>query len=77
MKNLPANARDIRDVSLIPGSGSSPGGGHGNPLQYCCLENPMDRGAWQATIHRVAKESDTTEQVKNKLMDTKKGRGIE
>ena len=45
LKNLPANAGDIRDVGLIPGSGRSPGRGHGNPLQYSCLENPMDRGA--------------------------------
>ena len=46
---------DVRYTGLIPGSGRSPGGGHGNPLQYSCLENPMDRGAWQATIHGVAK----------------------
>ena len=46
VKNLPANAGDVRDVSSIPGSGRSPGGGHGHPLQYSCLENPMDRGAW-------------------------------
>ena len=45
VKNLPANARDIRDIGLIPGSGRSPGGGHGNPLQYSCLENSVDRGA--------------------------------
>ena len=43
------------DAGLIPGSGISPGGGHGNPLQFSCLENPMDRGAWRATVHRVAK----------------------
>ena len=55
VKNLPANARDIRDSGLIPGSGRSPGGGHGNPLQYSCLENLMDREAWWATVHRVAK----------------------
>ena len=55
VKNLPANTGDIRDASLIPGSGRSLGGGHGNTLQYSCLENHMDRGAWQATIHRVAK----------------------
>ena len=48
VKNIPANAGNIRDVGLIPESGRSPGGGHGNPLQYSCLENPMDRGAWQA-----------------------------
>ena len=55
VKNPPANVGDIRDGSLIPGSGRSAGGGHGNPLQYSCLENPMDRGAWQATAHGVAK----------------------
>ena len=60
VKNSPADAGDIRDVSSIPGSGRSPGGGHGNPLQYSCLENPMDRGAWWATDHRIS-ESDTTE----------------
>ena len=59
-KNLPANAGDIRDVGLIPGSGRSPGGGHGNALQYSFLGNVMDRGAWRATVHRDA-ELDTTE----------------
>ena len=54
VKNPTANAGDIRDTGSIPGSGRSPGGGHGNPLQYSCLENPMDRGAWQATVHGVA-----------------------
>ena len=54
IKNLPANAGDRRDAGLIPGLGITPGGGHGNPLPYSCLENPMDRGAWQATVHRVA-----------------------
>ena len=54
-KNLPASARDAGDMSSIPGSGRSPGGGgYGNPLQYSCLENPMDRGAWQSTVHGVA-----------------------
>ena len=53
--NPPANAGDVRDVDLIPGSGRSPRGGRGNPLQYSCLENPMDRGAWQAIVHGVAK----------------------
>ena len=55
IKNPPANAGDIRDVDLIPGSGRSPGGGHGNPLQYSRLEKPMDRGDWEATDHKVAK----------------------
>ena len=55
VKNLPANAGDLRDTVSIPGSGRSPGGGHGNPLQYSCLENPMDMGAWQATVHTVTK----------------------
>ena len=55
VKNLPANAGDIRDVGSTPGLRRSPGGGHGNPLQYSCLENPMDRGVWQATVRRVAK----------------------
>ena len=49
------NTRDAGDSGLIPGSGRSPGGRHGNPLQYSCLENPMDRGAWWATVHRAAK----------------------
>ena len=49
VNNSPANAGDVRDVGLIPGSGRSPGGGHGYPLQYYCLENPMDQGAWRAT----------------------------
>ena len=55
VKNLSANAGEVKDTDLIPGSGRSPGEGHGNPLQYSCLENPMDRGAWLATVHRVAK----------------------
>ena len=55
VKNSPPSAGDIRDVGPIPGSGRSPGGGHGNPLQYSCLENPMDRGAWWATDHGVEK----------------------
>ena len=54
VKNLPANEGDIRDVGSIPGSGRFPGEGHDNSVQYSCLENSMDRGAWRATLHRVA-----------------------
>ena len=62
VKNLPANARD---AGLIPGSGRSPGGGNGSPLQYSCLENPMDRRAWRASVRGVTKELDTTERRNN------------
>ena len=55
VKNHPANTGDTADAGLIPGLGRSPGGGHGNPPQYSCLENPMDRGAWRAMVHRVTK----------------------
>ena len=54
VKNLLANAGDIRDMGSIPGSGKSPGIENGNPLPYSCLQNPMDRGAWQATVHSIA-----------------------
>ena len=57
VKNPPAK---VEDVSFIPGSGRSPGEGNGNPLQYSCLGNPMDRGTWVVTVHGVTKESDTT-----------------
>ena len=56
VENLPASAGDARDVGLIPGLGRSPERGHGNLLQYSCLENPMDRGAWRAAVHRVTKD---------------------
>ena len=64
VKNLPADARagDIGDTGSIPGLGRSPGEGNGNPLQYSFLENPMDRGAWQVTVHGVT-ESDMTEMI--------------
>ena len=55
VKNPPANAGDIAEAGSISGSEKFPGEGHGNPLQYSCLENLMDRGAWRATVHRVAK----------------------
>ena len=54
VKNLPSNAGEVRDIGSITGSGIFPGGGHGNPFQCSCLENLMDRGAWWATVHRVA-----------------------
>ena len=60
VKNLPANVGDARDVGSIPGSEKSPGERNCNPLQYSCLENPTDRGMWQATVHGVTKESDST-----------------
>ena len=63
VKNPPANAEDIRDVVSVPGLGRSPGGGHGNPLQYSCLENPMDRGAWWTTVHRVTKSWTRLKQI--------------
>ena len=55
VKSIPAQAGDVRDAGLIPGSGRSPGGGHGNPLQYTCLENPHGQGTWWSTVHRVTK----------------------
>ena len=57
------SAANAGDASLIPGSGRSPGGRHGNPLQYSCLENPMDRGSWWATVHRVAKSQTQWKQL--------------
>ena len=66
VKNMHANAGDTRDTGSIPGSVRSPGGGHGNPLQYSCLENPMERGAWRATVHGVA-ESEMIERAPTML----------
>ena len=63
VKNPLANAGDVRDEGLIPRSGRFPGEGHGNPLQYSCLENSMDRGAWQVTVHRVTKSRTRLKQL--------------
>ena len=60
-KNILANAGDTGDEGSIPGSGRSPVGGNGDPLQYSCQDNPMDRGDWRATVHGVTKETDTAE----------------
>ena len=64
VKNPPANAGDVRDVGSIPGSGRSPGGEHGNPLQYSCLENPMDSGTWQDIVHGVAQSRTRLKQLR-------------
>ena len=72
VKSLPANAGAVRDLGSIPGSGRSTGGGHGNPLQCSCLENPIDRGAWWATVHRIT-ESDTTDATLYARMHTQLG----
>ena len=64
VKNLPVSAGDIGDLGLIPGLGRSPAGGNGNPLQYSCLENRMDRGAWRGAAHSVTESDKTDELVK-------------
>ena len=69
IKNVPENAGNIRDADF-PGSGRSPGGGHGNLLWYSCLENPMDRGTWWATVHRVAKSSTLRKQLSTHIGST-------
>ena len=74
-KDLPASAGDIRNVGAIPGSGRSPGKGHGNPLQYSCLENHMDRGAWWAMIHGVAKSWTQLKQLSTHIRTTLKSSG--
>ena len=67
VKNSPTNAGDIRDSGVIPGSGKSPGGGQGNPLQYSCLENPMDREAWKAIVHRVTKSQTRLKRLSTRM----------
>ena len=73
VKNPVADAGDIRDVGLKSRSERSPGGGHGNPLQYFCLENPMDTGAWQATVYRISEldRAESEEELKSLLMKVK------
>ena len=63
VKNLPANTEDIKDVGSVPRLGRSPGGGHDNPLQYTCLENPMNRAAWRAAVHSAAKSQPCLKQL--------------
>ena len=70
LKDPPANAGDVRDIGMIPGSGRSPGGGHGNPLQCSCLENPTDRGAWQAAVPGISQS-----QTRLKRLNTHGGAG--
>ena len=65
VKNQPASAEDSRDMGSIPGLGRSPREGNGNPLQYSCLENPMDRGTWPATVHGVSKSNVTEHRTGN------------
>ena len=69
VKNPPANTGGMRDKGPIPGLGGSPGGGHGNPLLYSCLENPMDRGAWRAAVHGVAKSRNDLETLHTYWID--------
>ena len=71
VKDSPANAGDIGDMVSIPGSGRSLGGGHGNPLQYSRLENPKDRGAWRATVHKVAKSQTRLKRLSTHVSNNK------
>ena len=71
VKNLPANAVDVRESGLVPGVGRSPAGEHSNPLQYSCLENPLDRGAWLTTVRRVAKSRTRLKQLSEHIRFTK------
>ena len=70
VKNLPASAGDTRDADSVPGSGRFLGGGHGNLLQYSCLENPMDGGTWWVTFHRVAKGRTRLKRLSTQHIDT-------
>ena len=77
VKNLSANAGDIRDAGSIPGSGRCPRGGHGNLLQYSRLENPMEREAWRATVHRVTQSWTQLKQVKYSMHRVEGGREVQ
>ena len=72
VKNLPAKVGDVREEVSIAGLGRSPGGGHGNPLQYSCLENPMDRGVWWATVHGVAQSQTQLKRLSTHSTDIRK-----
>ena len=72
VKNPPANAGDVKDTDSIPGSGRSPGEGNSSPPQYSCLENPMDRGAWSATVHGVTKSQTRLKQLNTQSSHSKK-----
>ena len=76
VKNLAANAGDIRASGLIPRLGRFPGGGRGNPLPYSCLENPMDREAWRAMVHGVAKSQIRLKQLSTHILPLKRDRHI-
>ena len=74
IKNLFANAGDLRDVDSVPRSGRSLGGGHGYQLQYSCLQNPMDRGAWWITVHGVAKSQTQLNNITAKIPKANPGK---
>ena len=76
VKNPPANARDTEDSGSIPGSGRSPGGRHGKPLQYSCLENPLDRGAWWAIVHGVTKSQTQLKQLRSHICPDHQGQEL-
>ena len=77
VKNMPANAEDIGDVGSIPGPGRSLGEGNGYPLQYSCLENPMDRGAWRATVHGITKSQTRLKELSTAHTHMDRGNALE
>ena len=76
LKNLPANAGDLRDAGSIPGSGRSPGRGQDNSLWYSCLESPMDRGAWRAMVHGVTESQTRLKQLSTHRRESREGKGF-